>query len=129
VLVEGADLTDQAADAVGDATLELILDAVAGEPVANLGVVSCRRADHTQFSSSHLRRRHTNGETDADLGRAEKFALFPRFSDTSPVRVISDWAERRKVAGPPARTPSVRLRFHKQLFHSFHNEVGNDIWT
>jgi len=97
---------------------------------ANLGVVSCHRADHpTQFSSSHLRRRHTNGETDADLGRAEKFALFPRFSDTSPVRVISDWAERRKVAGPPARTPSVRLRFHKQLFHSFHNEVGNDIWT
>jgi len=36
VLVEGADLTEQASDAVGDASLELILDAVAGEPVAQL---------------------------------------------------------------------------------------------
>jgi NADPH:quinone reductase-like Zn-dependent oxidoreductase len=36
VLVEGADLTEQAADAIGDASLELILDAVAGEPVAQL---------------------------------------------------------------------------------------------
>ena len=36
VLVEGADLTEQAADAIGDAPLELIIDAVAGEPVAKL---------------------------------------------------------------------------------------------
>jgi NADPH:quinone reductase-like Zn-dependent oxidoreductase len=36
VLVEGADLIDQAADAIGDGPLELILDAVAGEPVAKL---------------------------------------------------------------------------------------------
>jgi NADPH:quinone reductase-like Zn-dependent oxidoreductase len=36
VLVEGADLTEQAADAIGDASLELIVDAVAGEPVAQL---------------------------------------------------------------------------------------------
>jgi len=36
VLVEGGDLADQAADAIGDAPLELILDAVAGEPVAQL---------------------------------------------------------------------------------------------
>jgi NADPH:quinone reductase-like Zn-dependent oxidoreductase len=36
VLVEGADLTERAADAIGDAFLELILDAVAGEPVADL---------------------------------------------------------------------------------------------
>src|SRR4029077_6811571 len=36
VLVEGAGLTEQAADAIGDASLELILDAVAGEPVAQL---------------------------------------------------------------------------------------------
>jgi NADPH:quinone reductase-like Zn-dependent oxidoreductase len=36
VLVEGADLTEQAGDAIGDASLELILDAVAGEPVAQL---------------------------------------------------------------------------------------------
>ena len=36
VLVEGADLTERAADAIGDAPLELILDAVAGEPVAQL---------------------------------------------------------------------------------------------
>src|ERR1700754_599055 len=36
VLVEGADLTKQAADALGDASLELIIDAVAGEPVAQL---------------------------------------------------------------------------------------------
>jgi NADPH:quinone reductase-like Zn-dependent oxidoreductase len=36
VLVEGAELTDQAADAIGDAPLELILDAVAGEPAAQL---------------------------------------------------------------------------------------------
>ena len=36
VLVEGADLTEQAADAIGDASLELILDAVGGEPVAQL---------------------------------------------------------------------------------------------
>jgi NADPH:quinone reductase-like Zn-dependent oxidoreductase len=36
VLVEGVDLTEQAADAIGDASLELILDAVAGEPVAQL---------------------------------------------------------------------------------------------
>jgi len=36
VLVEGADLTERAADALGDASLDLILDAVAGEPVAQL---------------------------------------------------------------------------------------------
>jgi len=36
VLVEGAHLTKQAADALGDASLELIIDAVAGEPVAQL---------------------------------------------------------------------------------------------
>ena len=35
VLVEGADLTEQAADAIGDAPI-VILDAVAGEPVAQL---------------------------------------------------------------------------------------------
>ena len=36
VLVEGDDLADQAADAIGDAPLELIIDGVAGEPVAQL---------------------------------------------------------------------------------------------
>jgi len=36
VLVEAADLTEQAADATAGAPLELILDAVAGEPVAQL---------------------------------------------------------------------------------------------
>jgi len=36
VLVEGAELTEQAADAIGDASLDVILDAVAGEPVAQL---------------------------------------------------------------------------------------------
>jgi NADPH:quinone reductase-like Zn-dependent oxidoreductase len=36
VLVEGADLAEQAADAIGDAPLELILDSVGGEPVAQL---------------------------------------------------------------------------------------------
>ena len=36
VLVESADLTEQAANAIGDASLELILDAVAGDPVAQL---------------------------------------------------------------------------------------------
>jgi NADPH:quinone reductase-like Zn-dependent oxidoreductase len=36
VVVEGADLIDRAAEAIGDGPLELILDAVAGEPVANL---------------------------------------------------------------------------------------------
>ncbi|MHB8693065.1 MAG: zinc-dependent alcohol dehydrogenase family protein [Solirubrobacteraceae bacterium] len=36
VLVEGDDLADQARDAIGDAPLALILDAVAGEPVAQL---------------------------------------------------------------------------------------------
>jgi NADPH:quinone reductase-like Zn-dependent oxidoreductase len=36
VLVEGSDLAKQAADAIGDAPLELILDAVGGEPVAQL---------------------------------------------------------------------------------------------
>ena len=36
VLVEGADLTEQAAEAIGDARLELIIDAVASEPVAKL---------------------------------------------------------------------------------------------
>src|SRR5690348_12501508 len=36
VLVEGDDLTDQAAEAIGDAPLALIVDAVAGEPVARL---------------------------------------------------------------------------------------------
>jgi NADPH:quinone reductase-like Zn-dependent oxidoreductase len=36
VLVEGADLTERAAAAIGDAPLELIIDAVAGEPVAQL---------------------------------------------------------------------------------------------
>ena len=36
VLVESADLTEQAAEAIGGAPLELIIDAVAGEPVAKL---------------------------------------------------------------------------------------------
>ena len=36
VLVEGDDLAGQAADAIGDAPLELIIDGVAGEPVAQL---------------------------------------------------------------------------------------------
>jgi NADPH:quinone reductase-like Zn-dependent oxidoreductase len=36
VLVEGADLTEQATEAIGDARLELIIDAVAGDPVAKL---------------------------------------------------------------------------------------------
>ena len=36
VLVEGADLAERAADAIGDASLELIIDAAAGEPVAQL---------------------------------------------------------------------------------------------
>jgi NADPH:quinone reductase-like Zn-dependent oxidoreductase len=36
VLVEGTDLAEQAAEAIGDAPLELIIDAVAGEPVAQL---------------------------------------------------------------------------------------------
>jgi NADPH:quinone reductase-like Zn-dependent oxidoreductase len=36
VLVEGADLTERAAEAIGDAPIELILDAVAGEQVAQL---------------------------------------------------------------------------------------------
>src|SRR3984893_13121249 len=36
VLVEGADLAEQAPAAMGEAPLELILDAVAGEPVAQL---------------------------------------------------------------------------------------------
>jgi NADPH:quinone reductase-like Zn-dependent oxidoreductase len=36
VLLEGADLAEQAADAIGDTRLELILDAVGGEPVAQL---------------------------------------------------------------------------------------------
>ena len=36
VLVEGPNLTEQAADAVGDASLELIVDAVGGEPAAQL---------------------------------------------------------------------------------------------
>jgi len=36
VLVEAADLTEQAADAIGDAPLELIIDAVAGETAAKL---------------------------------------------------------------------------------------------
>src|SRR6202043_1358658 len=33
VLLEGADLAEEAADAIGDAPLELILDGVGGEPV------------------------------------------------------------------------------------------------
>ena len=36
VLVEGADLTERAADAIGEASVELILDAVGGGPVAQL---------------------------------------------------------------------------------------------
>ncbi len=36
VLVEGPDLTERAAAAVGDASLELIIDAVGGEPVGQL---------------------------------------------------------------------------------------------
>ena len=36
VLIEGPNLTEQAADAVGDASLELIVDAVGGEPAAQL---------------------------------------------------------------------------------------------
>jgi NADPH:quinone reductase-like Zn-dependent oxidoreductase len=36
VLVEGAYLTERAADAIGEASLELIIDGVAGDPVAQL---------------------------------------------------------------------------------------------
>ena len=36
VLAEGADLTERTADAIGGASLELIIDAVAGEPAAQL---------------------------------------------------------------------------------------------
>jgi NADPH:quinone reductase-like Zn-dependent oxidoreductase len=36
VLVEGPDLTEQAAEVIGDAPLDLIIDAVSGEPVAKL---------------------------------------------------------------------------------------------
>ncbi len=36
VLVEGADLTGQAADAIGESSLELILDAVGAGPAAQL---------------------------------------------------------------------------------------------
>ncbi|MGA8339359.1 MAG: zinc-dependent alcohol dehydrogenase family protein [Solirubrobacteraceae bacterium] len=36
VLVEGADLAEHAADAIGHTSLELIIDAVAGDPVAQL---------------------------------------------------------------------------------------------
>jgi NADPH:quinone reductase-like Zn-dependent oxidoreductase len=36
VLVEGADLSERTAEAIGDAPLELIIDAVSGEPVAKL---------------------------------------------------------------------------------------------
>ena len=36
VLVEGPDLTERAAEAIGDAPLDLIIDAVSGEPVAKL---------------------------------------------------------------------------------------------
>ena len=36
VLVEGADLDERAAEAIGGAPLELIIDAVSGEPVAKL---------------------------------------------------------------------------------------------
>jgi NADPH:quinone reductase-like Zn-dependent oxidoreductase len=36
VLLEGADLTERAAEAIGETPLELIIDAVAGEPVAKL---------------------------------------------------------------------------------------------
>ena len=36
VLVEGDDLAEQAGDAIGDASLELTIDGVAGEPVAQL---------------------------------------------------------------------------------------------
>jgi NADPH:quinone reductase-like Zn-dependent oxidoreductase len=36
VLVEGPDLTERATNAIGDAPLELIIDAVAGEPAAKL---------------------------------------------------------------------------------------------
>jgi NADPH:quinone reductase-like Zn-dependent oxidoreductase len=40
VLVEGEDLSKRAADAIGGAPLELILDAVGGEPVAQLASLS-----------------------------------------------------------------------------------------
>jgi hypothetical protein len=40
VLVEGADLTERAADAIGDGQLERIIDAVAGEPAAKLAPLS-----------------------------------------------------------------------------------------
>jgi NADPH:quinone reductase-like Zn-dependent oxidoreductase len=39
VLVEGAGLTERAASALGDTSLELILDAVGGEPVAQLAAL------------------------------------------------------------------------------------------
>jgi NADPH:quinone reductase-like Zn-dependent oxidoreductase len=40
VLTEGAGLTERAADAIGGASLELIIDAVAGEPVTQLAPLS-----------------------------------------------------------------------------------------
>ncbi len=62
VLVEGDDLAEQAADALGGVPLELIVDAVAGEPVAQLArlmrpgghIVSYTARDRQSMSVSIL---------------------------------------------------------------------------
>jgi hypothetical protein len=46
----------------------------------------------------------------------------PRLSDSSSSQAV-------KVARTRRLSPSVRLRFHKRGFHSFHSEVGSEFWT
>jgi hypothetical protein len=89
-----------------------------------------RRPPTTPLSSAP----HTQGGAVRTARRKQTFGKcrrssrsFRGFFRTSPVRVTSDRAERRKVAAPPARSPWVGLRFHNrscpQLFHS---EVGDE---
>jgi NADPH:quinone reductase-like Zn-dependent oxidoreductase len=54
VLVEGADLAKQAADAIGAAPVELILDAVGGEPVAQLASLANTGAAIVSYTARGL---------------------------------------------------------------------------
>jgi hypothetical protein len=78
-------------------------------------------ADHpTQVSTSNARRRRTNGETETDVWEGLRSSRsFRSFFRTSPVRVTALRPERRKVAGPRARSPACVCGSTTEVVHSF----------
>jgi hypothetical protein len=86
----------------------------------HLGVVSAaRRPPH---SAQRLKRTAApyDGETETDVWEGLRSSRsFRSFVRTSPIRVTALRAERRKVAGPPARSPACVCGSTTEVVHSF----------